>query len=208
MPPYPNPLPPQRRPQIQTREPGVSPGQPFQSAVAPSLSPHPMTITSSHLRSWVAILTLALCAANDTNAQQPAPLKSRPDSTRRVVDTVKVTGRIDELIGSARSASEGRVGAPASECTERVQQSRGRHSVLLCVAFAGRGCGRCRECAFPSGGAAAGAGVVGVEVLSRIEKGQHSVSSPGRQNSSHPQNCSPLFSRCSLPTARIRDHIL
>lgn len=59
----------------------------------------------------MGVLALALCAANQTNAQQPAAFKNRADTTRRVVDTVKVTGRIDDLIGSARRASEGRVAA-------------------------------------------------------------------------------------------------
>ena len=41
----------------------------------------------------------------------PAP-RPRPDTARtRVVDTVRVIGRIDDLVGSASTASEGRVGA-------------------------------------------------------------------------------------------------
>ncbi|MEP6832138.1 MAG: TonB-dependent receptor [Gemmatimonas sp.] len=53
-------------------------------------------------------LVIVFGAASQIGAQQ---LSSRSDSTRRIVDTVKVTGRIDNLIGSAKSASEGRIGA-------------------------------------------------------------------------------------------------
>lgn len=54
----------------------------------------------------------ALVAITKTASAQPARSQlALTDSTRRIVDTVKVTGRIDQLIGSAKSASEGRVGA-------------------------------------------------------------------------------------------------
>ena len=42
-------------------------------------------------------------------ARNPAPVR---DSLRsRLIDTVRVVGRIDDLIGTAATASEGRVGA-------------------------------------------------------------------------------------------------
>jgi hypothetical protein len=44
--------------------------------------------------------------ASGADAQAP-----RPDAPARVVDTVRVIGRIDDLIGTAASASEGRIGA-------------------------------------------------------------------------------------------------
>jgi len=57
------------------------------------------------------VVTALLCSASFVNAQPVRSQAVRSDSSRRVVDTVKITGRIDDLIGSARSASEGRVGA-------------------------------------------------------------------------------------------------
>lgn len=64
-------------------------------------------------RVTVAAALLVMAAAR-AEAQASAPESSTPgqDSVRaQVVDTFKVHGRIDDLIGSARSASEGRIGA-------------------------------------------------------------------------------------------------
>ncbi|MBC8087222.1 MAG: TonB-dependent receptor [Phycisphaerae bacterium] len=60
--------------------------------------------------SFTLIAAILLCG--ERGNAQPARLQTtRADSARRVADTIKVTGRIDELIGTAKSASEGRVGA-------------------------------------------------------------------------------------------------
>lgn len=77
----------------------------------------------------VAFFVLCVCVPSrvqPVNAQQVAVpqasieqssitrtsiLGSMRDSTRRVIDTARIIGRIDNLIGSAKSASEGRVGA-------------------------------------------------------------------------------------------------
>lgn len=57
-------------------------------------------------------VTLAGGALSRASAQQGAPIPHRPDSARtHVADTIRVLGRIDDLIGSANSASEGRVGS-------------------------------------------------------------------------------------------------
>ena len=61
--------------------------------------------------SAVAALIMTAAAAH-VEAQANVPRTPAQDSVRaQVVDTVKVLGRIDDLIGSARSASEGRIGA-------------------------------------------------------------------------------------------------
>lgn len=53
-----------------------------------------------------------LSFAAPLSGQSPSSLVQVRDTVRiRGLDTVKVTGRIDDLVGVARSASEGRVGA-------------------------------------------------------------------------------------------------
>lgn len=70
---------------------------------------HAAHFTKSSL--FLGVVAAVLGSGQQAYAQQSRSQVIRADSTRRVVDTVKVTGRIDELIGSAKSASEGRVGA-------------------------------------------------------------------------------------------------
>ena len=60
----------------------------------------------------VAVLCQLLFVANlfaqDTTRKTPAP----PDSSKaRVLQSMKIVGRIDDLVGVAASASEGHVGA-------------------------------------------------------------------------------------------------
>jgi hypothetical protein len=60
----------------------------------------------------VVLAPLVLAPVGARAQPVPSPRSQAPDSTRvRAVDTVKVIGRIDDLIGTAASASEGRVGA-------------------------------------------------------------------------------------------------
>jgi hypothetical protein len=64
------------------------------------------------LRTCAAAVLLAVAAVSRADAQASAPSAPAKDSVRaQVVDTFKVQGRIDDLIGSAGSASEGRIGA-------------------------------------------------------------------------------------------------
>ena len=66
------------------------------------------------LRASLLALTLGIAGATSVGQSQqqpPTPLAGRDSARARSVDTVKVIGRIDNLIGIARSASEGRVGA-------------------------------------------------------------------------------------------------
>lgn len=60
-----------------------------------------------------ALLACALATGMSTAlaAQSPSPRRAVDSLRARVTDTVRVVGRIDDLIGSARSAAEGRVGA-------------------------------------------------------------------------------------------------
>src|SRR5690349_10724502 len=69
-----------------------------------------------HLRpahSWLLFVLLLLASPSAIARSQAAAARAaRPDSSRtRALDTIRVTGRIDDLIGVAGSASEGRVGA-------------------------------------------------------------------------------------------------
>ena len=76
-------------------------------------------------RTSVAVALLATAAASHAEAQ--ASSVPPQDSARaQVVDTFTVVGRIDDLIGSARSASEGRIGA-----TELRQRPITREGELL-----------------------------------------------------------------------------
>jgi len=57
------------------------------------------------------LLFLALASAARLQAQEPSPPATRDTTQAQVVDTIVVTGRYDDLIGIATSASQGRVGA-------------------------------------------------------------------------------------------------
>ena len=60
----------------------------------------------------VVLLLLAACMPSLGAQQAPAPVTPARDTGRaHALDTMKVSGRIDDLIGTATSASEGRVGA-------------------------------------------------------------------------------------------------
>jgi len=63
------------------------------------------------LKSRIMFLALAVAAAAPVRAQDPAPQAGGDTSKAQVVDPLVVTGRSDDLIGLASSASEGRVGA-------------------------------------------------------------------------------------------------
>ena len=64
------------------------------------------------LRIAVFVAVYAVCPIRVVNAQDTLPRAPRRDTTRvRALETVKVTGRIENLIGTATTASEGRVGA-------------------------------------------------------------------------------------------------
>ncbi|MEO6525865.1 MAG: TonB-dependent receptor [Gemmatimonadaceae bacterium] len=66
----------------------------------------------SLVRATLAAATLLAGSAASVEAQSVTPAVPTRDSTRaQVVDTIRVLGRIDDLIGSAKSASEGRIGA-------------------------------------------------------------------------------------------------
>src|SRR5687767_9678317 len=70
---------------------------------------------------------LATAAASRAEAQETARSTPGKDSVRaQVVDTFTVVGRSDDLIGSARSASEGRIGG-----TELKQRPITREGELL-----------------------------------------------------------------------------
>jgi hypothetical protein len=63
-------------------------------------------------RRTLLVFSLAMMPASMVDAQsvEPAP-RTRDTAHVRLIDTVKVVGRIDDLIGVAGSAAEGRVGA-------------------------------------------------------------------------------------------------
>src|SRR5688500_9239969 len=69
------------------------------------------TFRTVNRASAVAALCMA-AAVRSVDAQARVPSTPSRDSVRaQMVDTVKVLGRVDDLIGSARSASEGHIGA-------------------------------------------------------------------------------------------------
>ena len=74
-----------------------------------------MTMASALPTTTRTIVTIALfvtAAVSRVGAQAGVPLTPRQDTVRaQVVDTFTVVGRNDDLIGSARSGSEGRIGA-------------------------------------------------------------------------------------------------
>lgn len=58
------------------------------------------------------LVVVCICSLRVVHAQDTLPRAPRRDSTRvRALEPVKVTGRIEDLIGTAATASEGRVGA-------------------------------------------------------------------------------------------------
>jgi outer membrane cobalamin receptor len=57
------------------------------------------------------LLSAATTAVAELHAQEPGPPAGRDTTRVQVVDTLVVTGRYDDLMGIASSASEGRVGA-------------------------------------------------------------------------------------------------
>ncbi len=59
----------------------------------------------------LSLAVVVLCGWALSLGAQVIPAPARDSTTARSLDTVKVRGRVDDLIGSAGSASEGRVGA-------------------------------------------------------------------------------------------------
>ena len=77
-----------------------------------SLSARSRAILRTSARAPLLAALLASAAVSRGEAQASGSSILTRDSVRaQVVDTVKVLGRIDDLIGSAHSASEGRIGA-------------------------------------------------------------------------------------------------
>lgn len=73
--------------------------------------PAPKTKTHAVVYATFALLLAAMFASSSAVAQSSQRESLVRDSASRRVDTVRVAGRIDQLIRSAKSASEGRVGA-------------------------------------------------------------------------------------------------
>ena len=72
------------------------------------LSPRLRSALRTVIRTSAAAALIMTAAVAHVDAQSSVPSTPGRDSVRaQVVDTVKVLGRIDDLIGSARSASEG-----------------------------------------------------------------------------------------------------
>ena len=73
---------------------------------------HHMPNIRPTLRIAVFVAVYTVCPIRVGNAQDTLPRALRRDTTRvRTLETVKVTGRIENLIGTAITASESRVGA-------------------------------------------------------------------------------------------------
>src|SRR5437870_3462686 len=63
------------------------------------------------MRAMLSAIALALLWTGQTGAQDTAKTSPKDTVRTRALPAMKVTGRIDDLIGVAATASEGRVGA-------------------------------------------------------------------------------------------------